>query len=171
LLGDGAAAAIVEPTPAGQSSRVMGYLVRAFPKAATYAEFRGAGVFRHPNDEKTRREDNMFHMNGTRLFRLGVVQMAALLDNLFTMAGVRSEDIDLVVPHQPSRPALDALGRWGLPPEKIVDILGEYGNCIAASMPMALATAHAQGRLARGKRVLFVGTGAGMSVGGAVVEW
>ena len=54
---------------------------------------------------------------------------------------------------------------------RVVDIVGEYGNCIAASMPMALATAHADGRLTRGKRVLLIGTGAGMSIGVAIMEF
>ena len=80
-------------------------------------------------------------------------------------------DIDLVVPHQPSRPGIESLARWGFPPERVVNIVGEYGNCIAASMPMALASAHADGRLERGARVLLIGTGAGMSVGAAIVEW
>ena len=80
-------------------------------------------------------------------------------------------DIDLVVPHQPSKPGVESLARWGFGRERVVDIVSEYGNCIAASMPMALATAHADGRLARGKRVLLIGTGAGMSIGVAVLEW
>jgi 3-oxoacyl-[acyl-carrier-protein] synthase-3 len=53
----------------------------------------------------------------------------------------------------------------------VVDILAEYGNCVAASLPMALATAHADGRLKRGHHVLLIGTGAGMSIGAAILEW
>ena len=59
----------------------------------------------------------------------------------------------------------------GFPPEKVMNIIGEYGNCIAASIPMTLAQAERQGRLTRGSRVLFLGTGAGLHVAGAVVRW
>jgi 3-oxoacyl-[acyl-carrier-protein] synthase III len=171
LLGDGAAAVVVEPTPKGERSKLLGYVVTTLPRAAEFAEFRGGGTRRHPNSADTRPEDNLFHMNGTRLFRLGVLHVGPVLERLFKQTGLSPADIDLVVPHQPSKPGLEALGRWGFPKERVVDIIGEYGNCIAASMPMALATAHADGRIKRGARVLLVGTGAGMSFGASILEW
>jgi len=171
LLGDGAAAAVVEPTPKGEHSKLLGYVMATFPRAASFAEFRGFGVRKKPYEVETGPEDYRFHMNGARLFRLGVVQVGPLLKRLFEQSGVAAGDIDLVVPHQPSKPTLEALSRWGFLPERVVNILAEYGNCIAASMPMALATAHADGRLRRGARVLLIGTGAGMSIGAAILEW
>ena len=171
LLGDGAAAAVVEPTPPGESSRMLGYLATTLPEAAPFAELRGFGIQRPPHGPETRADDHLFHMNGTRLFRLALVHIGPLLERLFEWTGLAAADIDLVVPHQPSRPGLDLLGYWGFTPDRVVNIVGEYGNCIAASMPMALATAHAEGRLVRGQRVLLVGTGAGMSVGAAILEW
>jgi 3-oxoacyl-[acyl-carrier-protein] synthase-3 len=171
LLGDGAGAAVVQPTPTGEGSKLLGYVAAAFPHAASFAEFRGSGVRRHPNNADTRPDDNLFHMNGTRLFRLGVRHVGPVLDRLFEQTGLGPSDIDLVVPHQPSKPGIQALARWGFRPERVVDIVGEYGNCIAASMPMALATADADGRLRRGSRVLLIGTGAGVSIVAAILEW
>jgi 3-oxoacyl-[acyl-carrier-protein] synthase-3 len=63
------------------------------------------------------------------------------------------------------------LTRLGFPPERTVNIVGEYGNRVAASIPMALAHLAATGRLRRGQRILLAGTGAGFSVAGAVVRW
>jgi 3-oxoacyl-[acyl-carrier-protein] synthase-3 len=110
-------------------------------------------------------------MKGTRLFRAAMVNIPPMIARLFEQTGLGVDDIDLVVPHQPSKPGVESLARWGFPPERVVDIVAEYGNCIAASMPMALATAHADGRLTRGKKVLLIGTGAGMSIGVAILEW
>jgi 3-oxoacyl-[acyl-carrier-protein] synthase III len=76
-----------------------------------------------------------------------------------------------VVPHQASGPGLALLPRLGFAAERIVNIVGEYGNCVAASIPMALAHLAANGRVRRGDRVLLVGTGAGLSVAGALVRW
>ena len=81
------------------------------------------------------------------------------------------EDIDMVVPHQASGPALQVLQRFGFPEDRIQDIVGEYGNCVAASLPMALASADAEGRIRRGDRILLLGTGAGLSVAAAVLRW
>jgi 3-oxoacyl-[acyl-carrier-protein] synthase-3 len=110
-------------------------------------------------------------MNGTRLYRMAMVHIGPVLDRLFAQTGLSPSDIDLVVPHQPSKPGLESLARWGFSPDRVVDVIAEYGNCISASMPMALATAHADGRLRRGMRVLLIGTGAGVSIGAAILEW
>jgi 3-oxoacyl-[acyl-carrier-protein] synthase III len=171
LPGDGAAAAVVEATPPGEGSSLLGYAIGMHTRAAEAAEVRGMGARLPPNGPDTRPEDNLFHMNGTLLFRLAMVHIGPLLDRLFAETGLGPKDIKLVVPHQPSKPGVESLERWGFPAERVVNIVGEYGNCIAASMPMALATAHAQGRLARGDRVLLIGTGAGMSIGAAILEW
>jgi 3-oxoacyl-[acyl-carrier-protein] synthase-3 len=171
LLGDGAAAAVVEPTPAGEGSKLLGYVAETYPRYANLAECPGSGVHRHPNNPATRPEDHLFHMNGPRLFKAALVHIPRMFKALFEQTGLGLADIDLVVPHQPSRPGIALLQRWGFPEEKVVDVVAQYGNCIAASMPMALATAHADGRLTRGKRVLLIGTGAGLSIGMAILEW
>jgi 3-oxoacyl-[acyl-carrier-protein] synthase-3 len=86
-------------------------------------------------------------------------------------AGLTMDDIRVVVPHQASGPGINALSSCGVPSEKVVNVVGEYGNCVAASIPMALAIAHREGRLKRGEPVLIVGTGAGLSIGAAVIRW
>jgi 3-oxoacyl-[acyl-carrier-protein] synthase-3 len=171
LLGDGAAAAVIEPTPERASSKLLAYVTGVYPRFSGLAELPGNGT-RHPaNSPDTRFEHNLFHMNGTRLFRAAMITIPKLLPRLFEQSGLGVDDIDLVVPHQPSKPGIESLARWGFGPDRVVDVVAEYGNCIAASMPMALATAHADGRLTRGKRVLLIGTGAGLSIGAAILEW
>lgn len=171
LLGDGAGAAVVESAPPGEGSELVAYQMRTFPEGAALTEFRGAGVMHHPNDPATEPGDNLFSMQGARIYRLARRRVGELLQSLWDETGFGPDDIDLVVPHQASGHGLAALPRYGLAPERIVDILADHGNCIAASIPMALAHAHAQGRLSRGDRVLLVGTGAGLSVGGAILRW
>lgn len=171
LIGDGAAAAVVEATPKDHNSALLGFMMETFPDGVHLAELRGCGTRRHPNNPETVSTDNLFHMNGPSIYRsaLGRVrsQLKALLDSLdLSMA-----DIDLVVPHQASGLALAALPRLGFESDRIVDVIAEYGNCIAASLPMALARADMDGRLSRGDRVLLLGTGAGLSVAGAVIRW
>ena len=94
-----------------------------------------------------------------------------MIDDLLTQAGMTVDDIDIIVPHQPSGPAVAALPRFGLDPDKVVNIVGSFGNCIAASAPMALATAAADGRLQRGQTALMVGTGSGLHVAGAILRY
>jgi 3-oxoacyl-[acyl-carrier-protein] synthase-3 len=61
--------------------------------------------------------------------------------------------------------------RLALPTERVLDVVGRYGNTSAASIPIALADAHAAGRLPDGARVMIAAFGAGFTWGGGVLEW
>jgi 3-oxoacyl-[acyl-carrier-protein] synthase-3 len=171
LLGDGAAAAVLEPTPRGEASEIAGFRMSTWPKGAALTELRGGGQAHSPDDPATRPEDNLFSMDGPGVFKMARRRVPALVRELLAEQGLGVDDIDWVVPHQASGPGLEMLPRMGFPAERTVNIVGQYGNCVAASIPMALAHLAASGRLRRGQRLLLLGTGAGFSVAGAVVRW
>ena len=174
LLGDGAAAALVvpaEPMEGVPESGIVSSRYRTFPDGAELTEYRGAGTRKAPNDPATTREDNLFHMNGPRVYRMARARVAELVVDLLADASLSTSEVDLVVPHQASGPAVASLTRLGFPEERVVNVVGRWGNCIAASLPMALASATADGRLRRGQTVLLIGTGAGLSVAGAILRW
>lgn len=171
LLGDGAAAAVLESTPEGEPSALLSWRMGTWPEGADLTEVRGGGLRFHPNSPDTRPEDNLFHMDGPQVFRLAARYGPALVHEAVAAAGLRLDDIDLVVPHQASGRGLQLLGRAGFPDSKVVNVVADYGNCVAASVPLALAVAEEEGRLRRGDRVLLCGTGAGFSAAAAVLRW
>jgi len=171
LLGDGAAAAVVEASPPAEASAMLSWRMSTWPEGADFTEVRGAGLRRHPNDPATRPEDNLFHMHGPAVFRLALQRVPGVIRGALADAGLSPEEVDLVVPHQASGPGLALLSRLGFPPDRVVDVVSEYGNCVAASLPMALAVADREGRLRRGQNVLLAGTGAGLAVAAAVLRW
>ncbi|MBX2804201.1 MAG: ketoacyl-ACP synthase III [Myxococcales bacterium] len=165
LIGDGAAAAIVEPG----SGRLVDFALQTFPEGSEHAQFRGAGTRVPPWEAEP--ADYQFSMNGPRIFRFAYTRLHEMLFGFLDKHRLRVSDVDLVVPHQMSGPGVEAFRRVGFSDEQLVDIVAEYGNCIAASIPMALAHAQEQGRLRPGAKVLLVGTGAGISVCVALLEW
>jgi 3-oxoacyl-[acyl-carrier-protein] synthase-3 len=168
LFGDGAAAAVIVPTPAGEPSALVGAQFATFSSGADLTTIRGGGTLRHPNDPATTPEDNMFHMSGTAVYKKAARLVGPFLQNLLGRVGWEQGAIDTVVPHQASGHAVALLtGRYGFRPEQVASNLAERGNCIAASIPLALAEAVAAGRIARGQRILLLGTGAGLSIGAA----
>lgn len=171
LLGDGAAAVVLEPTPEGEASELAGYRMATWPKGAALTEVRGFGLERSPDDPGTRPEDSQFSMDGPGVYKMALRRVPPLVRALLAEQGLGTEDIDWVVPHQASGPGLAMLPRLGFPAERTVNILGQFGNCVAASIPMALAHLAASGRLRRGQRLLLAGTGAGFSVAAAVLRW
>ena len=70
LIGDGAAAAVLEPTPRGEGSELHAFTMRTWPSGASYTGLRGCGTRCHPNDPSTRFEDNLFQMRGPRIYRM-----------------------------------------------------------------------------------------------------
>jgi 3-oxoacyl-[acyl-carrier-protein] synthase-3 len=171
LIGDGAAAAVLEPTPDEETSELEGYRMLTWPRGAELTELRGLGQRRYPNHTGTMADDFLFSMDGPGIYRMARPKVHLLVRELLADLGLSVDDIDWVVPHQASGPGLELLPRIGFAPDRIVNIVGRYGNCISASIPMALATLGASGRVRRGDRVLLLGTGAGLSVAGAVLRW
>jgi 3-oxoacyl-[acyl-carrier-protein] synthase-3 len=87
-------------------------------------------------------------------------------------AGWSRADVDVVVPHQASGPGVRlSWSRCGMERERTFLNLETRGNCIAASLPLALAEAVHQGRIQRGHKVLLVGTGAGLTLGAAALTY
>lgn len=170
LMGDGAAAVMVEATD-DENAGFQAYRMQTWSDGVDLAEVRGGGVMRPPDDPNVTSADFLFHMDGAALLRLTVPRLRKFLDVFLDEAGITVDDIDLVVPHQPSGPGLQLLTRWGFPKERVVNIIGQHGNCVAASMPMALAIAQREGRLRRGDRILFLGTAAGISIGAGLFRW
>jgi 3-oxoacyl-[acyl-carrier-protein] synthase-3 len=171
LIGDGAAAAVLQPTPDGQESALLAWRMRTWPEFADLSEVRGFGMRRHPDDPETTFRDQLFHMNGPALYRKAIERGACLIQELMRDAEMCACEADLVVPHQTTDLGVRVYARFGFREDRIVNVVREQGNCVAASIPLALATAHAQGRLKRGMRVVIVGTGAGLSIAGAVLRW
>ncbi|MGZ0166925.1 MAG: 3-oxoacyl-ACP synthase III family protein [Planctomycetales bacterium] len=171
LMGDGAAAAMITAATPGDGSGFEAYRMQTWSDGADLTGVRGGGTLVHPNDPDSTATDHLFHMNGDALLRMTVPRLRRFLDAFLDDANITTDDIDLVIPHQASGPGMRLLTRWGFPEDRVVNIIADYGNCVAASMPMALAIARQQGRLSPGDRVLFLGTAAGISIGAGLFRW
>lgn len=170
LFGDAAAAVMIEKCDRVDSGLVC-FCQETWPEHAELAQVRGGGLLRHPLFESTSTEDYRFQMNGEALLRSVLPKLKRFLRKLFDDFGVKMEDLDLIVPHQPSAAGLKLLEHLGAPSEKTINVLSQYGNCVSASIPMALAVADRDGRLKAGDRVLILGTAAGLSIGAAILQW
>jgi 3-oxoacyl-[acyl-carrier-protein] synthase-3 len=118
------------------------------------------------------RDEALIRMQGQETFRHAVTRLTEATLDAAALAAVALDDIDLFVYHQANGRILRAVGeRLGLPAERVVDCIDRYGNTSAATLPLALATAEAEGRLRTGDRVLLGAFGAGFTWGAGVVEW
>ena len=171
LFGDGAAAAVLGPSRPGTPGEMKAFLLRTYPSAFEACGI-GAGGTRYDldADRDAFLANSKFAMDGKVLFRVTSQNFNSFVDELLEQAGWARADVDLVVPHQASPAALDHMIRiTGFDPMKVVRIVGDYGNQIAASIPFAFDIAREQGKVTEGGKVLLLGTSAGVSFGGAAL--
>jgi 3-oxoacyl-[acyl-carrier-protein] synthase III len=117
-------------------------------------------------------EERLVRMNGRATFRAAVAAMSDTTQQVVSDAGLALDEIDLFVYHQANSRIISAVGeRLGLPAGRVIDCLAEYGNTSAASIPIALSEAAANGLLRPGTRVLLSAFGAGLTWGAGIVEW
>ena len=170
LFGDVAAAAVVARTPEGESSGLRNFVFRTYGEGAFYTMV-NTGTAMPPHLPESTLDDKLFHMEGKRVFRMAHKYGATTLEELRPGLSKGLGDIRMVVPHQASGFALKALAFYGWPDEKVAVTVDRLGNCIAASLPATLYEVVRDGRIERGDEVLLIGTGAGLSIGGAIITY
>jgi 3-oxoacyl-[acyl-carrier-protein] synthase III len=110
-------------------------------------------------------------MNGREVFRQAVLRLAEAVDEALAANGLTRRDVDWLVPHQANLRIIDAMGkRLGLPSQRVVVTIDRHANTSAASVPLALAEAVADGRIRRGDLVLMEALGGGLTWGSALVR-
>ena len=110
-------------------------------------------------------------MEGREVFKHAVVNIAAIMDEVMQIAGVKAADIDWFVPHQANRRILEGTVRkLGIAEDRIVLTLDKHGNTSAASIPLAFDVAVKDGRIKPGQLVLLEAMGGGFTWGAALVR-
>lgn len=170
LFGDGAAAVIVRKAQNGR-----GVLSNYMRSDGTLAEllWRPGGGSSIPFDVAVLDEkSHLVKMAGSEVFKAAVRSMADAADQALVRAGLTSDDIDLLIPHQANIRIIEATAKYaGIPMDKVFVNVDRYGNMSSATVPIALDEAIEQGRIKPGSNVLMVAFGAGFTWGSAVVRW
>jgi 3-oxoacyl-[acyl-carrier-protein] synthase III len=110
-------------------------------------------------------------MNGREVFRHAVTRLAEAVEEALAANGLSHADVDWLVPHQANSRIIDAMGRKPkLPAERVVVTVDRHANTSAASVPLALAEARADGRIRTGDLVLLEALGGGLTWGSALVR-
>jgi 3-oxoacyl-[acyl-carrier-protein] synthase III len=111
-------------------------------------------------------------MEGREVFRHAVAMITDVIVDAFNATGYTADDIDWFVPHQANKRIIDGSAhKLGIAPEKVVITVDKHGNTSAASIPLALAVAVADGRIKPGDLILMEAMGGGFTWGAALVRW
>jgi 3-oxoacyl-[acyl-carrier-protein] synthase-3 len=111
-------------------------------------------------------------MEGREVFRHAVAMISDVVEDTFKATGVSAVDIQWFVPHQANKRIIDGSAhKLGIDPAKVVTTVDQHGNTSAASIPLALAVARADGRIKCGDLVLLEAMGGGFTWGASLLRW
>lgn len=171
LFGDGAGAAVLQPA-AGDGRGMLSSVLKADGKLASLLYIAGGGSADPVSEEMVRDRRQFMRMAGREVFKAAVLAMADACDQALAQAGIAAAEVDLLVPHQANLRIIESTAKHaGIPMDKVFVNVDKFGNTSAASIPLALGEAEAQGRLQRGQLALLVAFGAGFTWGATVVRW
>lgn len=163
LFGDGAGAVVLE------ASEIPGILATAM-----HADGSQNGILNVPGQicggQVT--GDPFLRMDGQAVFKFAVRVLADIAEEVCQAAGIKTIDVDWLIPHQANIRIIEATGkRLGINRDKVIVTVERHGNTSAASVPLALDEAVRDGRIKRGQKILLEGVGGGFTWGAALLEF
>lgn len=115
---------------------------------------------------------NPLFMNGKEVYKFATREVPEVLSEALQTAGMTVDDVDFLLLHQANIRIMETVAkRLGIPMEKVITNLNEYGNTSAASIPLALDAAVRNGQVKKGDVIACAGFGAGLSWGAAIFRW
>lgn len=167
LFGDGAGAVVLRATDGVGTAEDQGILSTHLHSDGNHHDL--LYVDGGPSSTQT---VGHVRMRGQEVFKHAVVNLADVVKEALAANGLTADAIDWLVPHQANRRIIEGTGRkLKLPAERVVITVDHHGNTSAASIPLALAEAVADGRIQRGDLMLLEAMGGGFTWGGALVRF
>ncbi|GEO84619.1 3-oxoacyl-[acyl-carrier-protein] synthase 3 [Ciceribacter naphthalenivorans] len=167
LFGDGAGALVLEAMECEGSDTDRGVLTSQLRSDGAHKD----KLFVDGGPSTTGTVGHL-RMEGREVFKHAVGMITDVIEAAFTATGTTAADIDWLVPHQANRRIIDASAKkLGIPLEKVVVTVDLHGNTSAASIPLALSVAAADGRIKQGDLVMLEAMGGGFTWGAVLLRW
>lgn len=166
LFGDGAGALILEAEEGNGDAADRGVLSTDLNSDGRYKDllYVDGGV--------STQNTGMLRMEGKEVFRHAVEKLAKTADTALEKVGLGPDDVTWVVPHQANIRIIQATAKkLGVEMERVVVTVQDHGNTSAASIPLALSTAVANGQIKQGDLVVTEAIGGGLAWGAVIIRW
>lgn len=171
LFGDAAVSMVIATSDS--DSRLLKTRYSVYSAGIEDTIIKGGGNRMHFKDHPYNAVDYAFQMNGKSLLRLALNHIPNFVEEFFKDLNVGLADLDACIPHQASKAGLSlfesVFSKWNSR-MCVPSSLAEYGNCIAASIPLTLALALESGQLKKGDLCLMIGTSAGFGIGATLIQ-
>jgi 3-oxoacyl-[acyl-carrier-protein] synthase-3 len=168
LFGDAAGAVLLEPSV--DETGIKDYLFRTDGSGRHHLYMKAGGSERPATHETIDAKEHYIFQEGQTVFKFAVSRMADIAVEIMEKNNLTADDISWLVPHQANLRIIDATGRrMGLPPEKVMVNIQNYGNTTAATIPLCLRDYEKQ--LKKGDNIILAAFGGGFTWGSMLVKW
>lgn len=173
LFGDGAGAVVLGPDRQdGPSHPLLSIKMYADGRGAHMLHVPAGGSACPASQATLEEKKHYVRIDGQEVFRFGVTTVVDLIRDAMDRHQLKREDLGAIIPHQANiRIIKSAAERLELPLDLFVTNIERYGNTSAASVPIALDEASHSGRLPKGKPIILLAFGAGLTWASTVVRW
>ncbi len=171
LFGDGAGAVVVSPAK-DRGLAIIDFAHEIDGSGGAALNMPAGGSLRPASAETVAQRLHYVKQDGQAVFKFAVRKTEEISRLILQRNHITADDLALFVSHQANRRIITAAAdRLGIDQSKVIINLERYGNTTAATIPLALSDAMAQGRLKKGDLVLLASVGAGFTVGSVLVRW
>ena len=170
LFGDGAGAAILGPVEEGRG--ILAARIRSDGRYEEQLYAPGGGTKGGFTAETIARGDHFFKMKGNEVFKVAVRSMSEIARGVLCEAGLRTDDVDLFIPHQANQRITDSVASaLNVDEAKVFSNIAQHGNTSSASIPIGLDECVESGRVKKDDIVLMASFGGGVTWGSVVMRW
>lgn len=171
LFGDGAGAFLIE-AGTEEDGGFLGFHNEIDGSGGDFLKMPAGGSRMPATAETVAQNLHYVHQEGQQVFKYAVRKMYEVTRDLLEKNGLTAAEVKLFVPHQANRRIITAVAeRLGMPLERVVINIDQYGNTTAATIPLATRDAIEDGRLKKGDLVVFASVGAGFTIGATLWRW
>jgi 3-oxoacyl-[acyl-carrier-protein] synthase-3 len=172
IFGDGGGAALVQRAEEDDENTIIDFLHEVDGSGGDALCLPGGGSRNGTSHETVDKRLHYVHQDGQAVFKFATRKMADVCSRLLERNGLKGTDIDVFIPHQANKRIIDsAADRLGMPHERTIINIDEFGNTTAGTLPLAMQSAMDRGMLNKGDLVLLATVGAGFSVGACLLRW
>lgn len=167
LFGDGAGAVVLEAEEGEGGLTDRGILAASLRSDGSHRE-----KLYVDGGPSTTGQVGVLRMEGKEVFKHAVGMITDVVEETFRQGQISAAELDWFIPHQANRRIIEASAKkLGIPLDKVVITVDLHGNTSAASVPLALAAAVADGRIKKGDLVLLEAMGGGFTWGAVLLRW
>lgn len=172
FFGDGAGAAILSHTNGNHDEGFLAFRLYSNGRGKWNFTVPAGGSENPPSIENVNNGLHYFQMNGKAVYETGTVVLPQAINQVLNDTGLTINDVDYMIPHQPSILILKKTAEIiGLPFEKVMTNMDKYANTSGGTIPILLDEVNKAGLLSKGKIILFAAVGSGWTWGASIIKW